>query len=607
LQKKKQKNFCKLVAEALARPRPKNNKSFLLLFLIASPAFARTDLITMDAASQPPVGYASLPYANAYAPKGGSLTLAMLGDFDNLNPFILRGTAPDTVYQVWQPLFKLSDTDSVTEYAELARSVVVNGDRVIFTLDPRAKFSDGVPVRASDVVWTYHILLSDGLPFYAAEYSQVESVAAKDSETVVFTLKPGAGADTVFNLAGLYVLPEHFWKNKDFSAPLRELPVGSGAYQVTDVSWGSSVTYSHVKNWWAAQVPSDTGFNNFDTLTELYFREKSVLLQAFAAGQIDAWVENSPASWQALRNFDAVRDGQIKLELAPQNLPAGMNGFVMNTRRGIFSDARVRQALTLALDAQWTNRALYDGFYSREHSYFSNSPMASSGLPSQDELKLLAPYKNSIPESVFTRTFSLPATDASGYNLPQLKAALSLLEQAGWRVKNFKLVNTSGRQMRFEILLDDPQDERIAIPYAHNLGLLGIDATVRSIDASAYQQCLTNFDFDMIKMSFPVSDDPGSEQADYWGCAAAARPGSFNLAGACTQAIDAMIAAENAAQDAAAKQTAIHALDRLLLNGWYIIPLFSSDKERLAWWQNKVDRPDAPLQTGHNFALWWAK
>jgi microcin C transport system substrate-binding protein len=405
----------------------------------------------------------------------------------------------------------------------------------------------------------------------------------------------------------LYVLPAHFWANRDFATPLRDFPVGSGAYRVSAVDWGNSVTYTRVQNWWAAGIPADRGFDNFDTVTELYFRDKSALLQAFKAGELDEHVEDSAAQWNAAQTWPEVRDGHVRLELVPETLPAGITGLVMNTRRPEFADARVRKALTLAFDAEWTNRALFGGFLRREHSYFSNSAMASSGLPSPDELKLLAPYRRGILPAVFTTPFTLPVTDGSGYNLPELEQAMALLNAAGWQVRNFVLVNAAGQQMSFEILLDDPKYERIVIPYAHDLGLLGIAATVRTVDPATYLRREQDFDFDMTEAEFPVSDDPGSEQAAYWGCAAARTPGSENLAGVCSPAIDATITAETAAPNADAKRTAIHALDRLLLNGWYLVPWFSAESERLEYWPSRVTKPSAPLQVGVDTSLWWAK
>jgi microcin C transport system substrate-binding protein len=564
--------------------------------------------MTLSTAVQPPVGFTSLPYANAAAPKGGSITVSAVGDFDNLNPFILKGTPPVSIYRVWQSLFKQSDSDSVTSYADLARSVEVGADglTVTFHLDPRARFSDGTKVTAGDVMWTFHTLVTQGAPFFAGYYAGVASVAAADDETVVFKLRPGSGRDLPSNLGGIYVLPEHFWKGRNFADPLLVPPVGSGPYQVSNVSFGNSITYTRVKNWWAADLPENKGFYNFDTYREEYFQSDAVALQAFKAGQVDARVEISAKQWATAYDFPAVREGEVKRVLAPESLPAGLEGFVMNTRRPEFADARVRQAMTLAFDFQWMNRVLFYNSYERDDSYFTNSYLASSGLPSPAELKLLAPYRQEIAPSVFTTPFALPVTDGSGYNLPQLEQAMRLLNAAGWQVKDFKLVNAAGRQMEIEILLSDQLYERIAISYAADLKLLGINATVRTIDTATYQRRLQNFDFDMVFAAFPESDFPGTEQGDYWGCAAADAPGSNNLAGVCSPAIDAMIKAQNEAPDNAGKIAAIHALDRLLLNGWYIVPAWTSKNLRVAYW-DRLAMPKAPIQLGVDYDLWWDK
>jgi microcin C transport system substrate-binding protein len=522
-----------------------------------------------------------LPYANPNAPKGGSLTIGAVQGFDSLNPFILRGTTPDTIFQLWQPLFKLSATDSVTAYADLARGVAVDGNKITFYLDPNARFSDGTKVTASDVDWTFHTLITQGSPFYAAEYADVASATAPNATTAMFTLKPGAGPDAVFNLACMYILPAHFWAHRNFSSPLRDFPPGSGAYKIASVQWGGGITYSRVSNWWARDIPAEKGFDNFDTITENFFQDDSAALQAFKAGLLDARVEKSLPDWNAMRNSAQVRDGRIKQEVAPLTLPAGIRGFVMNTRRPVLADSRVREALIYAFDFEWTNRVLLGGIGQRDTSYFSNSPM---GAPSP-----------------------LPVTDGSGFNLPQLRQALALLNDAGWTVKNFKLVNSAGAQMRIEILLDTERDERIALPYAHNLALLGIDAEIRMADPVSYQMRLRNFDFDMTPASFPESDYPGSEQEGYWGCAAARQKGNQNLAGVCKPAIDAAIAAEEAAQNPAAKRVAIQNLDRLLQAGAYMVPLFHPAGEWLEYWQGHVAKPDAPVQEGHDYALWWAK
>ncbi len=581
--------------------------AWLMLCCMAGVAYARGDLLTLSTVAQPPVGFSSLPYANAAAPRGGSITVSQVGDFDNLNPFILRGTAPVSIYRVWQSLFKQSDTDSVTAYADLAQSVDVSPDglTITFKLDPRAKFSDGVKVTAQDVVWTFNTLITQGSPFFAGYYAGVASVAATDDETVVFKVKPDSGRDMANNLSGIYVLPEHFWKGRNFADPLLEAPVGSGPYQVSNVSFDNSVTYTHVKNWWAQDLPADKGFYNFDTYKEVYFQNDAVALQAFKAGQIDARIEGSAKQWATAYNFPAMRDGEVTKALAPQSLPDGIDGFGMNTRRPEFADARVRHALVLAFDFQWMNRVLFYNSYQRDDSYFTHSFLASSGLPSADEVKLLTPFRGQIPEAVFTTPFALPVTDGSGYNLPQLEQAMTLLNQASWRVKDFKLVDSSGRQMSFEILLFSQLFERIAISYAADLKLLGINVTVRTIDTATYQRRLQNFDFDMVFVKFPETDFPGTEQGSYWGCASANAPGSNNLMGVCSPSIDAMVNTQNAAPTNADKTTAIHALDRLLLNGWYIVPAWTSNNERIAYW-NRLVMPSTPIQVGVDYDLWWA-
>ncbi len=585
----------------------KNCLAFACFFAFLPVANARTDLMTLSTVAQPPVGFTSLPYANADAPKGGSITVSAVGDFDNLNPFILRGTPPVSIYRVWQTLFKQSDSDSVTSYADLAQSVEISADglTVTFHLDPRARFSDGTKVTAGDVVWTFHTLMTQGMPFFAGYYAGVASVAAADDETVVFRLHPGAGRDLPSNLGGIYVLPEHFWKGRNFADPLLVPPVGSGPYQVSAVSFGNSISYTHVKHWWAENLPADKGFYNFDTYREVYFQSDAVALQAFKAGQIDARIESSAKQWATAYHFPALRDGQVRRALAPESLPAGIEGFAMNSRRPQFADPRVRQALTLAFDFQWMNRVLFYNSYIRFNSYFTNSFLASSGLPSAAEQKLLAPFKSQIPAAIYTTPFALPVTDGSGYNLPQLEQAMKLLNAAGWTVKDFKLVNAQGQQMSIEILLFDQLLERISIAYAADLKLLGINATVRTIDTATYERRLQNFDFDMVFTDYPETDFPGTEQGDYWGCAAANTPGSNNLMGVCEPAIDAMVKAQNTAPDNASKTIAIHALDRLLLNGWYMVPAWTATTVRVAYW-NRLVMPKAPVQQGVDFDLWWA-
>lgn len=569
-------------------------------------AQSRADVITLSASPVPPPGFTYLPYANPTAPKGGRFTMSAIGSFDNLNPFILRGTAPDEMFLVWQPLFKPSDTDSVTAYAELARGVDISRDglTITFHLNPQARFSDGTPVTARDVVWTYRTLLAEGAPIYAALYAGVASAAAPDAGTAVFTLRKGAGRAQMLNLAEMYVLPAHFWQSRNFADPLTAFPVGSGPYQVADVSYGSRITLAHVKNWWGNNNPADRGFYNFDAISEQFFHNDSAALQAFKAGQIDARIERSPALWADGYHDDPAG---ITREEPLLTLPAGINGLVMNTRRTLFQDAEIREALTVAYDFDWANRVLYHAAQTRERSFFSDTPMASSGLPSPAELALLAPFRAQLPADLFTAPFQLPVTSGSADDLPALRTAFALLAQAGRRLRDLQLVNAAGMPFSFEILLPGPANEAAAIAYAARLKQLGITAAIRVIDPAVYQQRLETYDFDMTTVSIPATAYPDTEQAGYWGCAAAHAQGGDNLAGICTPAIDAMIAAEIAAPDLAAKTAAMHALDRLLLHDWVIIPWGTDGHENLAFWSDKFAKPDAALQIGVDFDLWWAK
>ncbi len=572
------------------------------------PARASTTILTLSTAPLPPAGFTHVPYANPDAPKGGAFAIAAIGGFDNLNPFILAGTAPDAVFRVWQPLFKPSDTDSVTAYADLARSVDISADglTITFHLNPAARFSDGTPVTAGDVVWTYQTLVTQGAPIYASLYAGIAAAAAPDPETATFRLRPGAGRAQWLNLAEMYVLPAHFWQGKNFAAPLLNFPVGSGAYAVTGADYGSAVTLTHVKNWWAETLPAERGFNNFGQISESFFHSDAVALQAFKAGQIDARIETAPDLWPQAYRFPAAEDGQVTLENVPISLPAGITGLVMNTRRKPFGDARIRQAFTLAFDFEWMNKHLFRGALTRERSYFTNSPMASSGPPSAAEQALLQPFRADIPPAVFS-PFIPPVTDGSGYNRPQLSQALALLNQAGWHIQNFRLVSAAGSPLTVEILLPNAQDEAIAVAYAADLKRLGIDASIRVIDPDSYQRRLENDDFDLTPSSYPATDYPDAEQAAYWGCAAADTQGAANLVGICSPAIDAMIRAEIGAKNLAEKITAVHALDRLLLNNWVIIPFGVQNVEHLAYWSQKFGKPAAPLQIGVDYDLWWAK
>jgi microcin C transport system substrate-binding protein len=515
-----------------------------------------------------------LPYANAQAPQGGMFTIPGEGSFDSLNPFILRGTAPDTILQLWQPLFKLSDTDSVTAYADLAQSVTVDGDIVTFALNPAARFSDGTPVTAADVVWTFRTLVTQGLPFFAADYADVTAAVALDATHVEFALSPDAGPDAVLNLAGLYVLPAHFWAGRDFAAPLRDIPPGSGAYRIASVAFGARITYEKVPGWWGAALPAEIGTDNFASVTQNFFASQAAERQALAAGALDARVEPSGLLWARADR------GAWRRLTAPLTLPAGMSGLAINARRPKLADPRVREALVLAFDFAWENKHLLQGTAERTTSEFANTGMSAP--------------------------FALPTTDGSGDNLPNLTRAMALLNAAGWHLVQGALTSAAGRPMHLTILLTDPADTRFVLPYIANLQQLGIAADIVAPDPTTAATRQAAGLYDLTNADYPITAWPGAEQASYFGCAAALTPGSPNLSHICDAAIEHAIATEISAPDRAAKRAAIMTLDQLLLNGWYTVPWWHEPVQHIEYWPDRVAHPAAPLQAGHDFSLWWA-
>jgi microcin C transport system substrate-binding protein len=549
--------------------------------------------------------FPNFPYVNPNAPKGGSITLAAIGSYDSFNPFILRGTAAN-ILSVWDTLLRPNADEPAVAYGHLARAITVAPNRlsVTFDLRPEARFQDNTPVTAEDVAWTFRTLRDQGRPFYRAYYGDVSDVEVKSPTRVVFYFKSDENRELALILGEMPILPKHWWDGRDFTKPLTDPPLGSGPYKVGKFELGRSVTLDRVPDYWGANLPTARGLDNFDHVTTEYFRDATVAFEAFKAGQIDYRQENVAKNWATGYDFPALEKGLVKKEDVAEHLPTGMQGFVMNTRRPMFQDRRVRQALDYAFDFQWMNKNLFYGAYTRTESYFSNSDLASSGLPTEAELKLLEPFADKLPAELFTTEFKLPVTDGSGNNRPQLVQALALMKQAGWEVKDRKLVNAQGQQMAFTILLPDPTFERVALPYVQSLDKIGIAANVRTVDPSQYQHLTDDFDFDMTITVFPESDVPGNEQRDFWSCSAAKEQGSQNLAGICDPAVDALTQKIIAANDRTELATATHALDRVLLWNWYVVPNWHTDQIRVAYW-NRYARPPQKVRTGIVFNDWW--
>jgi microcin C transport system substrate-binding protein len=604
--------------------------ALLLLFGLAAtpaladePAVTRSNAIAVLAKPALPADFPYFPYVNPNTPKGGEVTLSVIGAYDSFNPFILRGTATygtvspwvvmpggsgsgSTVGHVWESLLTSSADESAAGYGHLAQTIEQPADKmwVAFELRPEAKFSDGTPVTAEDVAWTYRTLLEKGRPSFRIQMADVKDVVVESPRRVVFRFKSNENRELALIIGGLPVLPKHFFEGRDFTKPLTDPPIGSGPYRIDSFELGRSVTYARRPDWWAANMPTGKGTNNFDRVRVEYFRDSTVAMEAFKAGQIDLRSENTSKNWATAYQFPAVERGLVKKREFSHHLPTGMQGFAMNTRRTVFANPLVRQAIAEVFDFEWANKNLFYGTYTRTQSYFSNSDLASSGIPEGDELKLLEPYRKELPPALFTEPFRLPVTDGSGNNRAQLRHALDLLQQAGWSVKDRKLVDAKGEPMSFTILLDEPSLERVSLPYIQSLQKIGIDARVRTVDPAQYQHLTDDFDFDMIMMIYSESDLPGTELRDYFTCAASNAQGSYNVTGICDLAVDALVERIITAQDRDTLKTVAHALDRVLLWRWYLVPNWDSRTFHVAYWDRFSD-PGKPIREGFNFDTWW--
>ena len=566
----------------------------------------RTYVLTMLDKPRLPADFACFPYVNPDAPKGGEVAVAAIGTFDSFNGFVVRGTPAADLTRLYDTLLRTDADEASTAYCHLAQAVELAADRfwVAFELRPEARFHDGKPVTAEDVAWTFETLRTSGRPFYRAYYADVDKVVAERAARVVFHFKTNKNRELPLILGEMAVLPKHWWQGREFDKPLTDPPLGSGPYQVDHVDFGRSIAYRRAADYWAKDLPTARGLANFDLIRTEYFRDATVAFEAFKAGQIDFREENIAKQWATGYEFPAVKRGLVKKEMLRHHLPTGMQGFAMNTRRDIFKDRRVRKAMDLVFDFEWCNANLFYNAYTRTNSYYSNSDLASSGVPQGDELKLLEPFRDKLPPELFTEEFKLPVTDGSGNNRENLMAALKLLEAAGWKVKERKLVDAAGRPLRFEILLDQPAFERVALPYVQWLSHLGIEARVRTVDPAQYQRLMDDFDYDMTVALFPESDSPGNEQVGYWTSTSAKQHGGDNLIGVSDPVVDALVAQLIGTPDRAHLLTVAHALDRVLLWSWYMVPHWHLQSVRVAYW-DRFGRPDKPVRTGVAFDSWW--
>jgi len=566
----------------------------------------RTHALSLLGEPALPADFTHFPWANPDAPKGGEVALTRLGSFDSFNPFILRGTPDLGVANIYDSLLIDSPDEASTEYAHLASLVELPADRMGVTFEIRegARWHDGRPVTADDVVWTFNTLRTQGRPFYRAYWGDVTEVVADGPRRAVFRFRSNENRELALILGQISVLPKHWWEGRDFSRPSLDVPLGSGPFRLERFEPGRSVVYRRVDDYWAKDLPTKRGFNNFDVLRYEYFRDTTVDFEAFKAGQIDFRTENTARNWATGYDFPAVRQGLVKRDEIRHERPTGMQAFVMNLRRPFFQDMRVREALGQVFDFEWLNANIFSGLYTRTTSYFSNSELASSGLPTGKELAVLEPFRSQLPATVFTQENRLPTTDGSGNNRDGLRRALGLMREAGWTIRDRRLVNTQGQRFEFEILLGGPVFERVALPYVQWLQRLGVEARVRTVDPAQYQVRMDAFDYDMTIDVIPQSLSPGNEQRDFFTCAKSRENGSQNIAGFCSPVIDALVELVINAPDREELIARTRALDRVLLNGAYVIPQWHLRAFWIAYW-NRFGRPARNPKYGLGFDTWW--
>ncbi|MFZ3035366.1 MAG: extracellular solute-binding protein [Parvibaculum sp.] len=563
-----------------------------------------------------PVDFDHFSYANPDAPVGGTIHYGAVGTFDSLNPFIVRGTPAIGLREyVFESLMARSYDEPFSLYGLLAESIDVPDDRssVTFRLRPEARFSDGTPVTIDDVIFSLEILRDKGRPNYKSYFSKVTKIERADAHSVRFDIAPeadGGGPDRELPLIlGLMpILPKHVYAHRDFKKSGYDMPVGSGRYTVLSFKQGSQIIYKRDPNYWGRNLAVNRGMGNFDKLIFDYFRDTNASFEAFKAGLYDVRAEDDPGRWTSEFNFPVVKDGRVRKVTFQNGLPSGMRALVFNTRRKVFADRRVRVALTDLFDFEWVNKTLYHGVYKRTQSYFDNSDLSSHGRAANArERELLKPFPDAVSASIMARGYEAPRGDPSGQNRSNRAAALRLLADAGYVVRGGQVVNkASAEPLSFEILVARPADERLALVYMDMLRRAGIDAKVRNVDPSQYQGRLDNYDYDMIFFNWAGSLSPGNEQLFRWSSQSADATGTYNFAGVKSPAVDAMISAMLSAHSREDFVSAVRALDRVLLSGNYVIPLFYSPDQWVALW-DKVAYPERTSLYGYRSDAWWMK
>jgi peptide/nickel transport system substrate-binding protein len=570
-----------------------------------------------------PADFTSFPYANPDAPKGGALRMGVVGTFDSLNPFVLKSmrTTARALFSdadfgnlVYETLMQRSRDEPFTLYGLLAEKVAIDPERkwVEFTLNPKAKWSDGEPVTVEDVIFTYEILTEKGRPPYNNRMSRIEKIEKTGERSVRFVFNDKSDREFPMLIAGtMPVLPKHAIDPATFGNSTLKPPVGSGPYTVSGVQPGQRITYKRNPDYWGKDLPSQRGLNNFDTISIEYYRNETSLFESFKKGLLDVYLEGNtfregnPLHWQTAYNFPAANEGKVIKEKFEKHLPANTYGFVFNTRRALWTDPKVRQAFSLMFDFEWLNKSLFLDQYVRTQGYWSGSELSSVGNPADDqEKRLLAPFPNAVSPDVMDGSWRAAQTDGSGHDRGPMKKAYELLKSAGFTIDKGKALGPDGKPFAFEIMTLSADQEKIALAFKRTLDRLGIAVSIRTPDDAQYQQRLQTFDYDMILGALSGSLSPGNEQWMRWGSASRDAQGSFNYPGVSDPAVDAMIEAMLAARERHDFISAVRALDRILISGNYYIPLYHQPAQWVARW-DRIRHPDKTSLYGYQLPTWW--
>ncbi len=574
--------------------------------------------IAMHGAAKYADGFSHFDYVNPDAPKGGTLKLGVTGIFDSLNPFIVRGQpalvlATGYMSLVYEPLIARSWDEPFSLNVLLAESIEVPDDRssITFNLHPKAHWSDGQPVTADDVLFSFTTLRDKGRPNHRTYYKKVAKAEKLDERRVKFTFKRNADGsidrEMPLIMGLMPVLPQHDWKDRDFNQTSLRPPIGSGPYKVSKVDVGRSVTYARDPDYWGSSVPAQKGMYNFGNIRVDYYRDDSIALQAFKAGQFDLRRETNPNTWVTTYDFPAAHDGRVKLESLPHHRTEAAYGFILNTRRALFKDPVLRAALAPTFDFDWINRNLFHGQYHRTTSFFPNSELAAPSLPEGKELEILNKYRDKLPPDIFTKPVTPPESTNAGDSLrDNLLKSGAMLREAGYVLRDDQLYPpNSDRPVSFEILLSDPAEEKVALTWVRALKRLGISARVHTVDSAQYQARLAAFDYDVTVGKWINSLSPGNEQVFFWSSAAADQNGSRNYAGIKDPVVDALANAIPAATSREELVAATHALDRVLLAGHYVIPFYYLGADDIAYWNAHLHHPATMPLYGTVLESWW--